>query len=110
MKNCPKCNSSWEGESIYQTFIEQRNAGSKIWQGKSDDEIKKYVGEFYGKENARWSREVAIEYQGIYDGALVIHCPDCECYIQRFTGEIFDTQGQLQEYIEKVQKTKNFRL
>lgn len=42
-RTCPKCNSNWDGDSIVETFINQRNTGSKHWAGKSDEEIKESV-------------------------------------------------------------------
>ena len=30
-RTCPKCGSNWDGGSILETFIEQRNSGVKVW-------------------------------------------------------------------------------
>ena len=42
-RTCPRCKSDWDGGSIIDTFIEQRNEGADIWKGKTDQEIKEYV-------------------------------------------------------------------
>lgn len=42
-RTCPKCNSNWDGGSIVDTFIKQRDEGSTYWKGKSDEDIKEYV-------------------------------------------------------------------
>lgn len=41
--NCPVCNVSWDGGSIVDTFIQQRNEGDSRWEGKTDEDIRKYV-------------------------------------------------------------------
>ena len=40
-RTCPKCGSDWDGGSILETFIKQREEGVKCWQGKSDEQIEK---------------------------------------------------------------------
>ena len=40
---CPVCHSSWDGGSILETFIKQREEGVKVWEGKSDEEIREDI-------------------------------------------------------------------
>ena len=44
-RTCPKCGSDWDGGSILETFIKQREEGVKCWQGKSDEQIEKEMKE-----------------------------------------------------------------
>ena len=86
---CPKCYSDWDGGSILEEFIEQREAGVKYWQGKSDEQIEKEVKESYPPPY-RWRREIGIElpydHPNHYDGVSYWQCPDCNATFNRFTG------------------------
>jgi hypothetical protein len=82
---CPKCQSDWDGGSILETFIKQREEGVKMWQGKSDEEIEAYMKESYSPPY-RWGRKTGIEIQGGYDGVSYWQCPDCKATFNRFTG------------------------
>ena len=84
-RNCPKCGNSWDGGSIFETFIKQREEGVECWQGKSDEQIKKEMEEFYSPPY-RWGREIGIEIPEKYDGISYWQCPDCNATFNRFTG------------------------
>lgn len=84
-RTCPKCNSDWDGGSIMETFIKQRDEGAKHWAGMTDEEIEKYVKTSYSPPY-RWGREIGIEIQGGYDGISRWMCPDCKTQFDRFTG------------------------
>lgn len=87
---CPKCKSNWDGGSILETFIAQRNQGVNCWQGKSYEELQECVEEFYSPPY-RWGRQIGIELEWNhpkhYDGVSYIQCPDCKTTFNRFTGE-----------------------
>lgn len=89
-RTCPKCNSNWDGGSIVDTFIKQRDEGSTYWKGKSDEEIEQYVKDSYS-EPYRWGREIGIglayDHPKHYDGVSYWQCPDCKTTFNRFTGE-----------------------
>lgn len=76
--NCPNCGVSFQGESILETFIKQRDElRYDIWQGKSDEEIMERVKSSYSPPY-HWSRVIGIEDPMIYDGVSWWKCPDCE--------------------------------
>lgn len=88
MKNCPNCNSSWIGDPIPQDIIEH-----------------------YG-DSTHWQRELHIDggFLGIYDGTVVIKCPDCKVVMPRnnsnWAKEMFDkyieaTKCEIPEYAFK---------
>lgn len=87
---CPKCGSDWDGGSIIDAFIEQRNQGSKHWGGKTDEEIEKEVKENYSPPY-RWGRQIGIQlpfdHPLHYDGISYWQCPDCSTAFNRFTGD-----------------------
>lgn len=85
-KDCPSCKSSWDGGSILETFIKQRNDGVKCWEGFTDSDIELYVKEHYSIPY-RWGRQIGIEIQGHYDGISQVKCPDCQKIFDRFTGK-----------------------
>lgn len=85
-RTCPKCGSDWDGGSILETFIRQRDEGSEYWAGKSDQEIEEEMKSSYGAPY-RWGREIGIEIQGGYDGVSFWRCPDCGTDFDRWTGE-----------------------
>ena len=88
-RTCPKCGSDWDGGSILETFIKQREEGVKCWQGKSDEQIEKEMKESYSPAY-RWGREIGIElaynHPKHYDGVSYWKCPDCKTTFNRFTG------------------------
>lgn len=88
-RKCPKCKSDWDGGSILETFIKQREEGILFWQGKSDEEIEKQMKESYSPPY-RWGREIGIELlyddPNHYDGISYLQCPDCKSTFNRFTG------------------------
>jgi len=83
---CPECGSNWDGGSILDTFIKQREEGSKHWQGKSDEDIKESILNSYSEPH-RWSRLIGVEVRGRYDGISYWECPDCKTMWDRFTGK-----------------------
>jgi hypothetical protein len=83
-RTCPKCGSDWDGGSILETFIKQREEGVKCWQGKSDEQIEKEMKESYSAPY-RWGREIGIELPKRYDGVSYWQCPDCKTTFNRFT-------------------------
>jgi len=88
--NCPKCGVSWDGGSILEAFIKQRENGSKYYLGKSDSEIEEDMKKHYSPPY-RWRREIGIElaydHPKHYDGISYWQCPDCKTTFNRFTGE-----------------------
>lgn len=88
-RTCPKCNSNWDGGSIIDALIEQRNAGSKYFEGKTDEQIKEHVMATYAPPYI-WRREIGIElmydHPQYYDGISYWQCPDCKTTFNRFTG------------------------
>jgi predicted RNA-binding Zn-ribbon protein involved in translation (DUF1610 family) len=42
-ETCPNCGSNWDGGSIIEEFIRQRDEGNQFWKDKTDDDIRKYV-------------------------------------------------------------------
>ena len=83
---CPECNSNWDGGSILETFIKQREEGIKCWQGMSNEKIEQYMKESYSPPY-RWRRQLGIEVEGLYDGISYWKCPDCNTLFDRFTGK-----------------------
>ena len=87
-RTCPKCGSDWDGGSILETYIKQREEGSSYWEGKSDQEIEEHVKEGYGPPY-RWGREIGIElpfdHPDHYDGVSYWECPDCKARFDRWT-------------------------
>ena len=85
---CPKCKSDWDGGSILETFIKQREEGAKMWQGMSDKDIEVYVHVSYSPPY-RWDRKIGIElpfdHPNHYDGVSYWQCPDCKTTFNRFT-------------------------
>jgi len=74
---CPKCYYSFEGEDIYQVFLEKcggdrakalESAGMYGWSEKNPKSFRK---------------EIAIETRQ-YDGATWYQCPECGVYWKRF--------------------------
>ena len=88
-RTCPKCGSNWDGGSILETFIEQRNSGVKVWQGMSDEQIEAHIKEYYSPPY-RWGREIGIElawdHPQHYDGVSFWQCPDRQTTFNRFKG------------------------
>lgn len=87
-RNCPKCGSSWDGGSILETFIKQRDEGVEVWRGMSDEDIEKEMKKCY-RPPYRWGREIGIElsydHPKHYDGISFWQCPDCKTMFDRFT-------------------------
>lgn len=77
---CPVCKTDWDGGSIEETFLEQKEKGH--WNNNTEEEIKEYVKEFYSPPY-RWSNIIAIERQGD-DRVSGYMCPECECEFPRF--------------------------
>lgn len=89
-RTCPNCGSNWDGGSIVEAFLKQRDEGVSYWRGKSNKDIEEYVKERY-REPYTWGREIGIElnwdHPNYYDGVSYWRCPDCEATFNRFTGE-----------------------
>lgn len=85
-RTCPKCGSDWDGGSILETFIRQRDEGVGCWKGLTDEQVEAKMKESYGPP-FRWGREIMVEIQGKYDGWLYTQCPDCSTHFDRWTGE-----------------------
>ncbi len=85
-KNCPNCGSDFDGGSILDTFISQRNDGVKCWQGKSDSDIELLVKKYYSPPY-RWERIIGVElphdHPDYYDGISFYKCPDCDFVIEK---------------------------
>lgn len=75
IKNCPSCNANWDGGSILDTFIQQREEGVKCWQGKSNEQIEKEMKENYSPPY-RWSNVIGIEEDE--DRISKWQCPECK--------------------------------
>lgn len=61
--HCPCCNADLDGGPI----------PSEINKPYEVDGEVRYP---YGA-NARWERQIGIEYSGLYDGTIEYNCPDC---------------------------------
>jgi len=85
---CPECGSSWDGGSMIETFIKQREEGYKVWAGMSDADIEAYVKESYS-EPYRWGRQIGITDMGT-DRTEFVACPDCKAMFERFGGKKID--------------------
>lgn len=86
-ERCPECQSSWDGGSILETFIKQRDDGTRCsWQGMTDAEIEAMMKESYSPPY-RWGRLIGIEDRNNYDGVSYWQCPNCGATWDRFTGE-----------------------
>lgn len=72
---CPVCKTDWDGGSIEETFLEQKEKGH--WNNYTEEEIKQQVKECYSPPY-RWSNLIAIEHQGD-DFVSSYMCPECEC-------------------------------
>lgn len=85
---CPKCNSNWDGGSILETFLKQRDEAIEggYRYGWTDEQVEESMKECYAPPY-RWGREIGIEIPEIYDGISYWKCPDCETTFNRFTGE-----------------------
>jgi hypothetical protein len=93
---CPECGASWDGGSIIETYIKQRDEGYEVWQGKTDEEIEQHVKNSYS-EPYRWGRQIGITDWGA-DMTRWVACPDCKTIFERFggknTGRKFDAPQQ----------------
>ena len=78
---CPECGSDWDGGSIIETFIKQRDEGSKYWGEMTDEQIEEQVKTLY-RPPYRWGREIGIETPD-YDGISYWKCPDCDTVFDR---------------------------
>lgn len=87
--NCPECDCSWDGGSVYEAYKQHRDDGSPYYKGLSDKELEKRVKENYGPPY-RYSKLMGIEIMGEYDGVLYWRCPECLTAWHRFTGEKTD--------------------
>lgn len=88
IEKCPSCNSSFDGGSILETFIKQRDEAKPggFRYGWTDEEVEKDMKECYSPPY-KWRREIGIEIQGHYDGVSYWKCPDCGYTWDRFTGK-----------------------
>jgi len=59
LSNCPNCGSSWDGGSILETFIKQRDEGFDWCKGMSDEEIKTDMEKYYSSPY-RWGRLIGV--------------------------------------------------
>lgn len=89
-RTCPKCNSNWDGGSILETFIKQRDLAYSVWEGMTDEEIETEMKECYSPPY-RWGREIGVELSwddpDHYDGVSRWLCPDCNTTFDRWSGE-----------------------
>lgn len=77
---CPKCQSDWDGGSILETFIKQRDEGDLFWEGMTDAEIEAYMKETYSPPY-RWQKCTWVNvYYPPYNGKSFLKCPDCNAY------------------------------
>lgn len=53
-RTCPKCGSDWDGGSILETFIKQREEGYSVWKGMTDEQIKRSI--------EGWTEEEILTY------------------------------------------------
>lgn len=82
---CPACGSSWDGGSILETFIRQRDKEYDVWKNMTDEQIEEYVKMHYSPPY-RWGRQIGIT--DLYtDRTEEAACPDCKVTFNRFTGE-----------------------
>lgn len=90
-RECPKCNASWDGGSILEVFLKQRDEAKPggYRYGQTDEEVEKHMKECYSPPY-RWGREIGIElswnHPKHYDGVSYWECPDCKTTFNRFTG------------------------
>ncbi len=88
---CPKCNSNWDGGSILETFLKQRDAAQpgEFRYGWTDEQVENNMKECYSPPY-RWGREIGVElsydHPNYYDGVSYWQCPDCKTTFNRFTG------------------------
>lgn len=86
---CPKCGSDWDGGSIVETFIKQREEGNLFWKDKTNEDIELIVKETYSPPY-RWDRKIGVELSWDHpkhiDGISYWKCPDCDALFDRFTG------------------------
>ena len=83
--SCPKCGADWDGGSILETFIKQRDAGAEYRKGQTDEQSEEGMKQVYAPPY-RWGRQIGIETPG-YDGISYWQCPDCGKTFNRFTGK-----------------------
>lgn len=92
MDKCPKCGTSWDGGSILETFLRQRDEAKpdEYRYGWTDEEVEKSMKESYSPPY-RWGREIGIElpynHPQHYDGMSYWECPDCSTTFNRWTGK-----------------------
>lgn len=89
---CPECGVSWEGALMLDTFIEQREEGVSVWQGKTNEEIEQYIKDNYSPPY-RWGRQIGITDMG-RDVTGWIACPDCKSIFERFGGKKTDRKWE----------------
>lgn len=90
-ENCPSCGVSWDGGSILESFIKQREEGSEWCAGKTDEQIESFIKEFY-LEPYRWNRCIGIDLERNHpqhrDGISYWKCPDCNALFNRDWKEV----------------------
>lgn len=66
---CPKCNTTLDGDLIYETFLEE-------YEGDESRALE--TAEMFGatKTKGRWNRRIAL-YNRAYDRTSAYQCPDC---------------------------------
>jgi hypothetical protein len=79
MDSCPVCKTSLDAGGIFEALRPQEWCAHM-----DDDELRKYVEEFYGSADARFSRVIGVEHQRLYDGVWEWRCPDCSATWPRF--------------------------
>ena len=91
INNCPKCKSNWDGGSILESFIKQREDGIKFWKNMSDKNIEKHVKEHHSPPY-RWKRIIGVELpltdKNYYEGISYWLCPDCNTKFDKFNNII----------------------
>lgn len=89
---CKKCGSNWDGGSILEEFLKQRdNAKEGGYRfGWTDQQVEDSMKEYYSPPY-RWGREIGIQllfdHPDHYDGVSYWQCPDCKTTFNRFTGK-----------------------
>lgn len=82
--NCPECGTSWDAGPIFERFRRD-----PYYVGKTDEQLRAYIKECYGDENAHFSRLIGVEIRGYYDGVSMWKCPDCGKTWDRFARDHF---------------------
>lgn len=83
--HCPLCGSSWRGESILETFKQQREEKNSWCKDLTDEQLMEVIARHYAPPYY-WSRKIGLTFRHIYDGTLFWQCPDCKATWEAHTG------------------------